>query len=646
VSSGPASQRQPANDVDRARFWRAATGLALAGASLGMALALLRPGLSAFVLSNAVSAAGRQAILIGVLAGGALGWLLSLALSRRAGGLDRLGVLARLAAPFALIGLVPPFFSRGGWGDDLAFSISLAVLVLALERLVRLQATAWPAADEIPGLAAWRAAAGRVAGRIPPRLRAWAPAAAVALAAVAYAAYVIFFTIRNHRHFNTWDYDLGQLDNQFWNALHGHPFRCTPLIRGGNWSELRNHAEFAVFALLPFYALAPRAETLLVLQALIVASAAIPIYRFAARRLARGWAVALAFAYLLYPPLQAAVFFDFHFQPIAAAFILWMIDAFDEQRQARFLVFFALALACREDISIDLACFGLYLVLVGRRVRAGILIVEVAVTYFIVMRFVLMPLAGSWGFAELYRGLYPPGELGFGSVVKTMLTNPVFTFRTLLTGDKLRYLLQILTPVAFLPLRRSPLWLAVVPGLYFTVLTTGYAPATQISYQYCGHFVAFIFPAAALALHAYGRSADGAARRTAAAVALMAATLIATARWGGVPPHAGFASGYGTVRFGPVTPAEQDKARWLRELAAEVPADAKLAVSNRELPHLSNRLDCYGLMEGYEGSDAILYVPGAGGLDEQEATRALASGRYLEIDRRPGLSLLELRGAP
>lgn len=620
--------------------------MALAGASLGMALGLLRPGLAALVLSNAVSAPARQAILLGTLAGAALGWGGAFVLSRRPGGLDRLGVYARLAAPFTLVGLLPPFFSRAGWTDELAFSIALATLVLALERLVRLQATVWPAAGAMPVLATARAWAGRAAARISPRVRRWGPAAVVGLAAVAYAAYVIFFTIRNHRHFNTWDYDLGQLDNQFWNALHGHPFRCTPLIRGGNWSELRNHAEFAVFPLLPFYALAPRAETLLVLQALLIASGAVPIYRFAARRLAPGWAVTLALAYLLYPPLQAANFFDFHFQPIAAAFILWMIDAFDQERTWSFVVFFALALACREDISIDLACFGLFLILVGRRVYAGILIVEVAVTYFIFMRFVIMPLVGAWGFADFYRGLYPPGEQGFGSVVKTMLTNPVFTFRSLLTGDKLRYLLQILTPVAFLPLRRSPLWLAVVPGLYFTVLTTGYSPATQISYQYCGHFVAFIFPAAALALAAYGRSGDGRARRTAAALALIAATLIATARWGGIPPRAAFASGYGTVRFDPVTPAESDKARWLRELAAEVPPDAKLAVSNRELAHLSNRLDCYGLMEGYEGSDAIIYVPGGSPFDEKEAARALASGRYVEVDRRPGLSLLKLRDAP
>src|SRR5436309_8873018 len=40
-----------------------------------------------------------------------------------------------------------------------------------------------------------------------------------------------------------------------------------------------------LFALLPFYALHPAASTLLVLQCLLLGGAAIPLYRFAARRL-------------------------------------------------------------------------------------------------------------------------------------------------------------------------------------------------------------------------------------------------------------------------------------------------------------------------------------------------------------------------
>ena len=644
----PALRRPPLDDQDRARLARSVATLVLVGASVLVAFQLLGPWVDAFVLSNSLAPRGRRTLLLWTLAGALLGAVAAALLylpRRRSDGLDRLELGARLAAPLVLAALVPPFFARAGWNDDLLFSLALSALMLALEPLLRLQLAAWPELADLRAVRWLRGRWARLAARIPPGLARRLPFASVLLGAVAYAAYVGFFTVRSHHHFNTFNYDLGQLDNQFFNALHGHPFRCTPLIRGGNWSELRNHAEFAVFPLLPFYALAPRAETLLVMQAVLVASGAIPLYRFAARRLSPALGVVLAYAYLFYAPLHGALFFDFHFQPIAAAFILWMIDMFDERRTALFVVFFLLAISCREDISVGLATFGLFLMLVGHRTRAGARIFAVSAVFFVALRFVIMPLVGNWGFADIYKDLFPGDEHNFGGIIKTIVTNPVFTFRTMLTQDKLRYLLQVLVPVAFLPLRRVWLWPAILPGIFFTVLTTGYGATTSIGYQYSGHFAAYIFPAAVLALAAFGTSAEGLVRRRAAAVVIVAATLITTARWGAFPPRNGFQSGYGTVNFKPVTPEEKQKAGWLRELAAEVPPAAKLAVSDRELAHLSNHLDVYTLMESYEGADYIIYVPFTGGRDGDQVGKAMATGQYVEIDHRPGLSLLKRKGA-
>jgi uncharacterized membrane protein len=641
-------QRLRLSDEDRARLVRSAAALVVAGASIVMMFQLLGPWLDAFVSSNQLAPRGRRIILLWTAAGALLGAVTAALLywpRRRSSGLDRLELGARLGAPFVLCGLLPPLFSHAGWTDDLMFSLTVAAFVLTLEPLLRFQLAAWPHVADLPLFRWLRERRRRLAARLPAGLKRGLPFATVLAGAVGYAAYVAFFTVRSHHHFNTYNYDLGQLDNQFYNLLHGHPFRCTPLIREGNWSELRNHAEFALFPLLPFYAIAPRAETLLIMQAIIVASGAIPLYRFAARRLSPALGVVLSYAYMLYAPMHGAIFFDFHLQPLAAAFILWMIDMFDERRTALFVVFFILAISCREDISVGLACFGLFLMLTGHRTRAGFWIFTISTTVFVLLRFVFMPLAGSWGFAEIYKDLFPGEEHNFVGIVKTLITNPVFSFRTMLTQDKLRYLIQVLVPVAFMPLRRVWLWLAVVPGIFFTVLTTGYGATTNIGYQYSGHYAAYIFPAAVLALAAFGTSADGLVRRRAAAVVIVVATLITTSRWGAIPPRTGFNSGYGTVNFKPISAEEKQRAISLKELGARIPPQAKLGVSDRELPHLSNHLDVYTLMEGYEGSDYIIYMPGTGGRDGNQAGRAIAAG-YKEVDHRGNLSLLQRPGAP
>ena len=140
------------------------------------------------------------------------------------------------------------------------------------------------------------------------------------------------------------------------------------------------------------------------------------------------------------------------------------LDAFDARRMVLFALFFVLSLSCREDVSIGLALFGLALVLSGNRPRAGIVIFLTSASYFVALRFVVMPAVGTSGHAELYKGLFPDGMRTFSGVVLTILSNPVFTLKTMITTDKLRYLLQILLPLAFLPLRRAWLAASLAPG--------------------------------------------------------------------------------------------------------------------------------------------------------------------------------------
>ncbi len=620
------------DDRRRGERLRAALGLLVVGASVALAVGQLTVGdLGAFATENVLAARRRIALLAVtgagvVLAALAIGWIWR----QSPEGADRTARLdraARLAAPLALAAALPGLCTLPAWSDTFVLALVLGAFVLAIEPLLRLHFGAYR-----PRTA-------------PARLLTGRRACVVVGAAVAfYIAYMIFFTLRNHAKFQTFNWDLGQLDNQFFNALHGHPFRCTPLIREGNWSELRNHAEFSVYALLPFYALHPAASTLLVLQSVLLGGAAIPLYRFAARRLPPGLAALVALSYLAYPPMHGAQMFDFHFQPVAAAFLLAAIDAFDARRMRLFVLCWVVALGCREDVAIGTMVLGLFLLMSGRRTREGAVIATLSALYFVTIRFFVMPSVGSWGFAELYKDLVPRGTDGFVGIVETMVTNPTFTFRTLLSNDKARYALQILLPLALLPLRRPWLAVSVIPGAILTLLTTGYGPTLDIGYQYGCDFVPYVFPAAALALAAIGSGADGEPRRRAAAATLALASLVATAAWGAIPPRHDFHSSYGRLSFAPPTAQERRRLRALDEAMRLVPPKAVLAASDRELPHVSNRTDCWNLSVGFQGADYIIYTkidPIAP--DREQVAKARAAGWRTLYDT-PEIGLLARPG--
>ncbi len=663
MNSESASQNR---DRDFVAFVRGVGALSLIGASVALGIGQFRnDALAAFTSANSLSPHGRTLLLLTLALGAAGGSVLAAALylpRRTVGGLRRLLWVSRLLSPLVLAGLLPGFLAREAWTDPLKLVLCLTAFLLALEPLWRLHFSAYPdpsvrrAGPPSPFVTFIRRRARDWAGRFPslpsrlrqnfpmlPRLPTL-PALIAGGMAVFYIAYMSFYTVRNHHRFNTFTWDLGQIDNQFYNFLHGHPFRCTALIRGGNWSELRNHAEATMFFLLPIYALAPRAETLLVLQAVLLGGAGIFVYRIAARRLARPTALAVAAAYYFYPPLHGAQFFDIHFQPVAAAFMLAAIDCFELRRMRLFVVLFVMTILCREDISIGTAVFGLFLLLTGHRVRAGLVILLVSLAYFVVLRFIIMPAVGTWGFAEHYRHLFPQGDSTFRGIIRTIVTNPVFTLTSLLTAEKLRYLLQILVPVAFLPLRRIHLALSILPGAYFTLLTTGYAPTLDIGYQYSGYFIPYIFPASALALaDLVGRHPGwpGVVRQRSAVATLLVATALTTLHWGAIPPRKAFHSSYGFVDFEAPTAEQIQRRRDIHELEHMVPREAILAVSDREMPHVSHRLECWNISLGFQGSDYVMYGKvNPISVDTVQYEAAMRAG-YIKVAERPAVVLLK-----
>ena len=271
---------------------------------------------------------------------------------------------------------------------------------------------------------------------------------------------------------------------------------------------------------------------------------------------------------------------------------------------------------------------------------AGLIVASVASAYFVAMRFVIMPAFGTGWFADIYKDLAPDGRPGFFGVIATLITNPAYVLNTLLTADKLKYALQILLPVAFLPLRRAYLVASVVPGAIFTLLTTGYAPTTAISFQYSGHFTPYIFPAAALALAAYRREPGGTLKGRAAFGALVLASVLATVHWGAIPPRSTIHGGFDDVPMRAPSADDKRYSRDLLELDALVPEGASVAVSDHELPHIS-RMNLFSLRDGVFDADYILYDVTSSYLGGTNAEEALATGEFEQIASRPGLALLK-----
>ena len=624
--------------------------LGLEGLSVGLFAWGLRASwrLSPYATSNDITARGRV-VLLADMFGTALGaCLLAVAylLWRRRRGLAVVDGIARRLAPLMVVGLLPFLLNWQIWsGRELSFLVLTALMVLGLRPLMTTALSAPP----LFGDPLWLTGAGVVWREFRERHGRFFRALPVVIVCAGVVYYAIFFsyhTIANHRNILTTSLDLGLEDNLVWNALHGGPlFKSSPYT-GPTGTHGGNHITFIAYLIAGIYFFAQRAETLLVLQAVLLGGAAIPLFYFARRHLGPWKACLVSLCYLLYPPLHGSNLYDFHYLPLGPFFLWLTLYALEARRNVLSVVAVILTLSVREDVAAGLGIVGAYLLLSGERPKAGLVVAAIGTAYFVALKLVIMPrlISGS-AFLYMYSGLIPSGENTFGGVLKTVIGNPAFTLNTLLERDKLIYFLQLMLPLAFIPLRRPLAILCCLPGFVFTLLSTGYAPLYQISFQYTAHWTTYLFIALVLTLEWAGKKThaeihtqtscdDGqdaarhaGARGRASVVSLVVASVIASHQYGALMQQNTVRGGFGVYKFG-TTAADRAKHDALYSLIAMVPRRAKIAGTETVVPHISTRPDAYTLRMGVFDAEYLLFILPAGGEEGRNVSSALSSGAY------------------
>ena len=644
-----------------AKLVRGISLLAFEGASLGLFAYCVRAEadrMQSYATANQITTAGRTFVLLNMAAGLLVAVGIGLAIGWKHRGEDgpsQVERLGRRGAPLILAGWLPFLFdSRLWWTFVPTMLVLISLFGLCLQRLVRMRFSTEPVSlGVVPARLAVRMEGARSLVR---RCREaitgarWLPWAVLGTAVLAYALHFSYHTIQTHYRIGTLAYDLGIEDNVIWNALHGaRLFKASPL-GGPETVHSGWHQTYFAFAIVPLYALFPRPETLLVVQAAMIALAAIPLFLLARRRLGTGTGLVLAIAYLLYPPVHGSNLYDFHYQPLAPVFLFATLYFLEQRRDVLAAIAIVLAFSLREDISALVAVIGLYLVVTGIRPRAGLVVMSIGGTFFIVLKFLIMPrfLDGAHGFVSQYQALVGPGERGFGGVLKTVFANPFFTLSTLLERDKLAYVLQLFAPLAFLPWRRPVGLLCCVPGFFFTLLATQYPPLTQISFQYTAYWTPFLFIATISALD-WLREREQAgtvapASRRAWVVALAGVMLVSTWQFGAILNKRNARGGFGPYRFG-LTEKDHQRHRNAYALIAQVPPLVKVCASEAINPHLSARPDAYTLRNGLHDAEYVMFELPIGGVEKAQVLEPLRTGSFGVVDHQ-GEFVLAKRGHP
>jgi uncharacterized membrane protein len=382
---------------------------------------------------------------------------------------------------------------------------------------------------------------------------------------VAYAAGFGALAALEHRAFETGRFDLGNMVQAVWSTAHGRPLEITDL--GGNEiNRLGAHVDplLAVFA--PVWWVWPSPTMLLVVQAVVLALGALPVYWLARKHLASERTAALfGLAYLLYPPVQWLALDEFHPVALACPLLLYGVWYLDEDRVLAALPFLALAALTKEEIPLVVAGLGVWYAISHRRAAVG---AAIAVSGLVLTAFsltVVMPHFRGGEAPEFYERYDAVGG-SLGGVVRTAFTDPVTLLEAVTQGRDLAYLLQLGLPLAGMFLAAPLLLVAALPELGANLLSD---VATQTSIEF--HYTAPIIPF------------------------LVAGTVFGVARFPRLAPLPLITVAVGAVLIGPFREGElvPDRMSAHDEVAARavdvIPAGAPVSSTNGLGAHLSAR---------------------------------------------------------
>ncbi len=466
--------------------------LAVLGGGYAAALAVWEATHSAaledYILSNQFAPGARPSLAL-LLAGAVLALFAWLGLgmvygARRMGELD--DWLSRAAGAFLALALLPflPILALDGIADHRPWlTLGLIAFMAVLAGLAATTAR-WPRSDAGLRRRLWN-------GRIEVGLLA-----AVGLTA-GYAIFMSWLTIARHNAFLTHSFDLGIHDQALYNLLRSGVMRSTQ-YGAEAINYIGDHFSPIFYLVAPLYALYQDARMLLILQSIALGIGAIAVYLLG-RRLTENslFALALSFAYVLYPALHGTNTFDFHQIALATPLLLFALYFLESGRDRAFFIALLLALLVKEEVALTIVGIGLYLIVGKRRPRLGTLLAVGGLVYFAVVTQLIMPALGGAPQVNRFAAMMAPGEDGMSAVARTLLTNPFYTLKLVFSvPDRLLYLTQLLLPILFLPLLGGSAWLAAVPAIAVSLLTTA-ETQYSIAYHYSAAFIPFAFYLAA-----------------------------------------------------------------------------------------------------------------------------------------------------
>lgn len=273
--------------------------------------------------------------------------------------------------------------------------------------------------------------------------------------------------------------DLANMDQTVWNTVNGRFFSF--INKGQYVSRFSVHSDIILALISPMYLIWSNVRLLVALESFFLGLGALPVFLISQKILKNKFvSLAVSLAYLLNPGMQWTDIFDFHAVSLAIPFLLFAFYFMLEKKWKQYFFFILLAIMTKEQISLYVSVFGLYIFFFKNR-KVGLITFFLGVVWFLTMVFVVIPHFSQdkthWAMKWYVENSIENQRLEAGKLLVDKIN--------LLKNDKFakEYPLLLLKPFGFLPVFAFP-WLIFSLPEFLINLFGGIALMRTIMYHY------------------------------------------------------------------------------------------------------------------------------------------------------------------
>ena len=318
---------------------------------------------------------------------------------------------------------------------------------------------------------------------LPAGVIVFASAAAVAL-------FVAVSTSASHRNFGTSCFDMG-IFVQMFHSLKEHFTAVTTCERDELMSHFRVHGSFIFYLILPVYAIFPKGETLLWIQAVFAIAGVLPLYLIAKRRGFKGFAlVSICLIYVFFDGLVMPCYYAFHENALLPTILMWLLYAADRRNIPLFYIMSALTCIVKEDAPLYVICIALYLLIDEKskvRVHGAVAAGLSGIYFLLITKWLNENGDGLYMTSSRLGSLMSDPDAGFGGMLGNVISHPGYFFSLFVTENTLLFFVQTMLPLLFLPFFTKKLhrFILMIPYVIMNlVIGANYGYAANIGFQY------------------------------------------------------------------------------------------------------------------------------------------------------------------